>query len=48
MKQKVILICSVCLSRNYSTTVSSSVLEKGSINKYCPKCNAYTEHKISK
>ena len=39
MRKKVILICSDCLSRNYSTTRkvenSTTRLE---LRKYCPKC----------
>ena len=49
MRKKVILICSDCLSRNYSTTRkvknSTTRLE---LRKYCPKCGKYTIHKESK
>ena len=49
MRKKVILICSDCLSRNYSTTRkvenSTARLE---LRKYCPKCGKYTIHKESK
>ena len=49
MRKKIILICSDCLSRNYSTTRkvenSTTRLE---LRKYCPKCGKYTIHKESK
>ena len=49
MREKVILVCSQCLSRNYTTTkqkyVSKDRLE---LKKYCKKCNEYTIHKESK
>ncbi len=49
MREKVILICTECLSRNYSVTKkkegNSSRLE---LNKFCPRCNKHTLHKESK
>ncbi|MCR5705882.1 MAG: 50S ribosomal protein L33 [Acholeplasmatales bacterium] len=49
MREKIILICEECLSRNYTTTKnkvnSNTRLE---IKKYCPKCNKYTIHKETK
>ncbi|MEG1222341.1 MAG: 50S ribosomal protein L33 [Bacilli bacterium] len=49
MRKKVILICSKCLSRNYTTTKkveeSTTRLE---LKKYCPHCNEMTVHKESK
>ena len=49
MRDKVILICEKCLSRNYTTTRkkydSSKKLE---VTKFCPKCNEHTLHKESK
>jgi len=49
MRKKVILICSECLSRNYTTSRrvedTSTRLE---LNKYCPTCKKYTVHKESK
>ncbi len=46
MREKTILICEECLSRNYTTTKSSNV-DKGRliIKKYCKKCNKHTLHK---
>lgn len=49
MRKKIILICTECLSRNYTTTkkmeTSNTRLE---LNKFCPHCNKYTLHKESK
>lgn len=49
MREKVILICTKCLSRNYNTTKKK---EQASVRielmKFCPKCNAHTLHKESK
>lgn len=49
MREKVILICEECLSRNY--TVDRNKLtktERMTIKKYCPKCNKHTVHKETK
>lgn len=49
MREKIILICTECLSRNYSTTKkkdgSNGRLE---LKKFCPRCNKQTLHKESK
>lgn len=49
MREKVILICEVCLSRNYTTTKNK---DKDTVRlefkKYCPSCNKYTVHKETK
>ncbi len=49
MRKKIILICSECLNRNYSTTkkVESST-ERLELKKFCPRCNKVTIHKESK
>lgn len=47
MREKVILICTQCLSRNYTTT-KQKTQPRLEIKKYCPKCNAQTLHKESK
>ena len=49
MREKIILICEDCLSRNY--TVERNKLTKTDrmvIKKYCPKCNKHTVHKETK
>ncbi|MDY0178205.1 MAG: 50S ribosomal protein L33 [Bacilli bacterium] len=49
MREKVLLICSVCLSRNYVTTVKKvGQSERLEIKKYCPHCDKHTIHKQSK
>lgn len=49
MRDKVILICSKCLSRNYTTTKKKSDTSKRfEIKKYCAQCNEHTLHKESK
>jgi len=49
MREKVILICSQCLSRNYtSTKKKDAVSTRLELKKYCPKCNCMTVHKESK
>lgn len=47
-KKKVILMCSECLSRNYSTSKNKSAAERLELNKFCPKCNKHTLHKETK
>lgn len=49
MREKVILICEECLSRNY--TIDRNKLnnpERVVIKKYCKKCNKHTVHKETK
>ena len=49
MREKVILICEECLSRNYQTSkVKDSTKPRLSRKKYCPTCNRVTVHKESK
>ena len=47
-KKKVILTCSVCLSRNYTTDKNSNSNKRIELMKYCPKCNRHTLHKETK
>jgi large subunit ribosomal protein L33 len=49
MREKVLLICSECLSRNYTTTVNRATRkDRLELKKYCAKCNKMTLHKQSK
>ncbi len=49
MKQKVILVCSECLSRNYTTNKNSRVNpQRLELNKYCKRCGKHTIHKETK
>ena len=47
-KKKVILTCSVCLSRNYVTNKNKSRQERLELMKFCPRCNTHTLHKETK
>ena len=49
MKQKVILVCSECLSRNYTITKNKRVnVERLELKKYCKFCKKHTTHKETK
>ncbi|MBI4041163.1 MAG: 50S ribosomal protein L33 [Deltaproteobacteria bacterium] len=50
MERNIILLtCSQCKSRNYSTTRTKKTgQEKLKIKKYCEKCHQHTEHKETK
>ena len=48
MREKIILICEVCLSRNYTTFKSKDKKERLKIKKYCKRCGEHTFHKESK
>ncbi|MCR5230160.1 MAG: 50S ribosomal protein L33 [Solobacterium sp.] len=44
-KDKVILACTVCLSRNYTTTARKNSTKRLELMKYCAKCGKKTLHK---
>ncbi|NLI94528.1 MAG: 50S ribosomal protein L33 [Erysipelotrichaceae bacterium] len=48
MRKKIILICSICLSRNYNTTKKVGSTKRLELRKYCKKCNKTTLHKESR
>ncbi len=49
MREKVVLICTECLSRNYTTTKDKYAnTQRLEVMKYCKKCNAHTLHRESK
>lgn len=49
MSEKVILTCSECLSRNYTTHKNKSThTERIELNKFCRKCGKHTLHKETK
>jgi large subunit ribosomal protein L33 len=49
MREKVILVCSECYSRNYSTYKNKSTSKKRlEMKKHCPRCKKHTLHKESK
>lgn len=47
-REKVVLICTECLSRNYQVMKRKDSSERLEIRKYCPKCNKHTLHKESR
>lgn len=48
MKQKVILACAECGSRNYSLPSSKKKLERLELKKFCNTCNTHTNHRQTK
>lgn len=48
MRVKVLLICSECLSRNYTMSVNKDGKAITEVKKFCKKCGKHTIHKISK
>jgi len=46
MRELVILACTKCKRRNYTTTKNKKKHpDRVVFKKYCPFCNAHTEHK---
>lgn len=46
MREKVILVCEECLSRNYTITKNKLNDNKRMvISKFCKRCNKHTTHK---
>lgn len=48
MKQKLILACAECGSRNYSLPSSQKKTERLEVKKFCKTCNAHTNHRQTK
>lgn len=49
MRKKIILACSECGSRNYSSESNKAqTSERLEIKKFCSTCNAHTTHKETK
>ncbi|MCF7925142.1 MAG: 50S ribosomal protein L33 [Candidatus Izimaplasma sp.] len=48
MRQKVILICTECLSRNYNIQKKKEDKVRFETKKYCKHCGTHTLHKESK
>ncbi|MBQ1879812.1 MAG: 50S ribosomal protein L33 [Candidatus Enteromonas sp.] len=47
-REKVFLICTECLNRNYSVSKRKDSAQRLELNKYCPHCNKHTLHKQGK
>lgn len=49
MAEKVVLVCTECLSRNYTTEKNKQTqASRLSLKKYCPKCGKHTLHQETK
>ncbi len=48
MKDKAVLICQECLSRNYEIKKPAEHKTRFEMMKYCDKCKKHTLHKESK
>ena len=48
MREKVLLVCSECLSRNYTTSINTGTTKIKEFKKFCKHCGKVTVHKISK
>ena len=49
MREKVILVCEECLSRNYITEKNKlNTTDRVVVKKYCKRCNKHTIHKETK
>jgi len=49
MRKKVVLACSKCNSRNYSTMKNTANLnERLEMKKFCKVCNSHTVHRETK
>ncbi|MEK3643452.1 MULTISPECIES: 50S ribosomal protein L33 [Aeribacillus] len=47
MRKKIVLACSQCGSRNYST-MKKAIEERLEIKKFCKTCQAHTTHRETK
>lgn len=49
MREKIILVCTECLSRNYTTTKNKlTAVKRLEMNKFCKNCNKHTLHRETK
>ncbi|MCD8502810.1 MAG: 50S ribosomal protein L33 [Bacillaceae bacterium] len=44
MRKKIVLACSVCKSRNYTTDKNKEANERVEMKKFCQTCNCHTTH----
>jgi len=46
MRDNIILECTVCKERNYTSTKNKKLhSQRVEFKKYCPRCNKHTSHK---
>ncbi|MGX6446164.1 50S ribosomal protein L33 [Neobacillus sp. K501] len=48
MSKKIILACSECGTRNYTTAGNQTQTERMEIKKFCKTCNSHTIHRETK
>lgn len=49
MREKIILVCEECLSRNYTMKINKLVKkDRMVVKKFCKRCNKHTIHKETK
>ncbi|MFB9757892.1 MULTISPECIES: 50S ribosomal protein L33 [Bacillaceae] len=48
MGKKLVLACSECSSRNYSTMKNENASERLEVKKFCKACNTHTVHRETK
>nr|WP_083512126.1 50S ribosomal protein L33 [Amphibacillus sediminis] len=48
MKRKVVLACTVCLSRNYQSDKNIERANRLELNKFCKRCQKHTLHRETK
>lgn len=48
MRKKVVLACTICQARNYTTEKKKEETSRIEINKFCKTCNAHTKHRETK
>ncbi|WP_028400842.1 50S ribosomal protein L33 [Ectobacillus panaciterrae] len=48
MRKKIVLSCTECNSRNYSTMKKAGSAERLEMKKFCKACNDHTIHKETK
>lgn len=49
IRDKIVLACAQCKERNYNTTKNKRRHpDRVAHRKFCPRCNAHTEHKETK
>ena len=47
MRDNIILECTVCKERNYTSTKNKKLhSQRVEFKKYCPRCNKHTSHKL--
>ncbi|MRH44818.1 50S ribosomal protein L33 [Aquibacillus halophilus] len=48
MSKKVVLACTECLSRNYTTNKNIAASERLEARKFCKRCGKHTIHRETK